>query len=84
MNISGDIKELKDGLLVTEYKNISDSVSISAKKGSNGLFLHGENGNYTIEYGTKSDFFRSMALLDGMLKRGDNKIELKEAKGVPI
>ena len=80
MNISGNITTVKDGLSKLKFDNIPDSYSLTIKEGRYGLSLYGENGEYIIEYKTKSDFFRGLALLDGMLKRGDNKINLNEER----
>lgn len=80
MKFSGEIIELKRGLEIINYNRLPKEVSLNVKKGFNGLKIKGENNKFTIEYGEKSDFFRALALVEGITADGETSIDITEIK----
>ena len=49
-------------------------ISVSLKRTASGLSIEGKDGSYIISYSEKSDFFRAVSMLVGMLEVGETEI----------
>ncbi len=77
-----EIRELYEGLLIvskTRGFELGDGVCVAVGKTDSGLEISGKDNSYTVSYNEKSDFFRAVCLLVGLLSEGQNEISVKEA-----
>ena len=51
-------------------------ISVSLKRTASGLSIEGKDGSYIISYSEKSDFFRAVSMLVGMLESSWEKWHL--------
>lgn len=74
MNFCGEIKELEKGIeLILEEERLEANVEV--KKGEC-LKISENGGSYGIEYGTKTEFFRALAMLTDKIRKGEKNFEI--------
>lgn len=56
----------------------SGEITVLTKRISNGFTLEGRNGEYTISWAEKNDFFRGVCLLVGLLESGETDVNWHE------
>ena len=74
MNFTGDIKELQEGInIIMKAENIDAEVEV---KRGDCLKLTKRDRKYTIEFSTKSEFFRALAILTDKIKKGETNFDI--------
>ena len=76
--INGDFRKGAEYASRAREFELSDSgTEVNAVKGDK-LCVIGADGKYTVGYEKKSDFFRGIGLLTGLLEKGENNINISE------
>ncbi len=78
-----EIDEVADGLcIVASTRGFAlcekDAAKVTVKKSATGLSVDGKDGQYTISWAEKADFFRAVSLLVGLLEGGETCIHIHE------
>lgn len=84
-----EIQSLWDGLFIvsgTRGFNFGETgdINVSVKRIASGLSIEGKNGEYTISWAEKNDFFRAVCTLVGLLECGETDIYICEGPKMKI
>jgi hypothetical protein len=82
LKITGEITKLRKGLeQITGSLGVTlDGILVEITRKESGLSISGKKGKYRIAYEKKSDFFRALAILNGKLKQGEDKVSIYETR----
>jgi len=76
------VRDVAEGLRLTSITRgfvVSDNgICVEIIKNGNGYSIRGKDGQYTLTYGQKNEFFRAIAILVGSIEKGDNEIDIQE------
>ena len=81
ISVNGNAADvIKEGLLcLAENRGftVSDNgISVEVIDGCDGYSIKGKDGQYTLKYGQKCEFFRAISILVGLIEKGDNEIDI--------
>lgn len=83
-DVSDIEKGLKSAAVTRGFVIRDDGVNVEAVKGNDGYSLKGKDGQYTLIYNRKCEFFRAIAILVGMLEEGTNEIDISEKSSLEM
>lgn len=74
------VRDVEEGLLLTSttrgFVISDDGINVEIIKSGDGFSIKGKDGQYTLTYGQKYELFRAIAILVGLIEKGDNDIDI--------
>ena len=84
LNFMGETEDLRAGIAEVSqslgFKVHEKGATVCIKKGIRSLKIAHKNGEYSIEYSIKAEFFRGLAILIDKIKAGEQDFEVIETK----
>ena len=85
LHFQGNTDEIMEGVRILSsqlgYSLSEEGLRINVTGGQARLQVSGKNGEYSIAYGEKTEFFRGLALLTDKIKKEEKEFDIIEQKG---